>query len=298
MVLPATFWTDLWAGGLIGFREALEAMMIVVVFMLILRKSGRADLIGSIWKGVALGIAASIITALVFEFALGSFAENEAWFEGTLMVASSILIAVVILHLIKHQSKQELESIATGAMSDSEDGVRTLSFIAFLSVWREGSETVVFLSAGTETSWALLGLGVGITMAVLIGWSMHSKGARIDIHRLFSITTVLLLFVGAGLAGHGVHELQEEGLIPIIDGELWDVNPEWDSTGSPPLLHDKGAIGGLFRATFGWNGDPTLLEFFSWLTYLGLMGALVKRDTEAHTPAEGGPADSSAEEDE
>ena len=85
-----------------------------------------------------------------------------------------------------------------------------------------------------------------------------------------------------------VNELQEEeiGLIPIIDGELWNVNPEWDKEGSAPLLHDKGAIGGLFRAMLGWNGDPTLLEFLTWASYLTIMGILVRKDTVPHTPAE------------
>ncbi len=280
--------TDIWAGGLIGFREALEATMIVVVFMLILKKGGRNDMIPSIWKGVGLGIGASIITALIFEFIIGGFAENEAWFEGFLMIGSAILIAFVILHLIKHHSKEELEKIAKGAMLDSENGVKSLSIIAFLSVWREGSETVVFLTAGTETMWALVGLLIGIIIAVFLGWLMLSKGTQINIHKLFSITTILLLFVGAGLAAHGVHELQEDeiGLIPIIDEELWNVNPEWDKEGSAPLLHDKGAIGGLFRATLGWNGDPTLLEFLTWASYLTIMGILVRKDTVPHTPAE------------
>ena len=105
---------------------------------------------------------------------------------------------------------------------------------------------------------------------------------------MFTATTILLIFVGAGLAAHGVHELQEEdaGWIPVIDDEFWNVNPEWDGTGEAPILHDKGLIGGLLRATIGWNGDPTMLEFFTWLGYLSVMGILYKRDTDAHTPAE------------
>ena len=279
---------DMWAGGLIGFREAMEATIIVVVFILILKKSGRPEMMKNIWKGVGAGVVASIITAILFELIIGSFEDNEAWFEGVLMLASAALIAVVVFHLIKHHSKEELERIAEGAISDQEKGAKALSVIAFLSVWREGSETVVFMSAGTETSWAILGLVIGIFAAVMLGWLMLSKGVRIDIKRLFTITTVLLIFVGAGLAAHGVHELQEDevGLIPVYDDEFWNVNPQWDGTGDAPILHDKGMVGGTLRAVLGWNGDPTMLEFFTWAGYLTVMGILYKRDTESHTPAE------------
>lgn len=279
---------DIWTGGLIGFREAMEATLIVVVFILILKKSGRPELMKNIWKGVGAGIVASIITALLFQLVIGSFEDNEAWFEGVLMLASSILIAVVVFHLIKHHSKEELERFAEEAISDQEKGANALMVIAFLSVWREGSETVVFMSAGTETSWAILGLLIGISAAVLLGWLMISKGVQVDIKRLFTITTVLLIFVGAGLAAHGVHELQEDevGLIPVYNEELWNVNPQWDGTGDAPILHDKGMVGGILRAVLGWNGDPTMLEFFTWVGYLTVMGILYKRDTESHTPAE------------
>ena len=270
---------DFWTGGLIGFREALEATLLVVILILILRNGKREDLVPSIWKGVWLGVAASVVTALIFELIIGNFEDNEAWFEGFLMVASAILIAFVILHLVKHHSKKELEEFAEKAMLDSTNGAKTLSVIAFLSVWREGSETVVFLGASTETIWAIVGLAVGIAIAVALGWLMMKKGVQVDIKKLFSITTTLLIFVGAGLLAHGVHELQEEdaGLIPVINEELWDVNPEWDGEGDAPILHDKGAIGGIFRAMIGWNGDPTLLEFASWVAYLGVMYGLINR---------------------
>ena len=73
---------DVWAGGLIGFREAMEATIIVVVFILILKKSGRPEMMKNIWKGVGAGVVASIITAILFKLVIGSFEDNEAWFEG------------------------------------------------------------------------------------------------------------------------------------------------------------------------------------------------------------------------
>ena len=46
---------------------------------------------------------------------------------------------------------------------------------------------------------------------------------------------------------------------------IWDVNPSKNSDGSYPMLHDKGAVGGLLKGFFGYNGDPSLIEFITWL---------------------------------
>jgi high-affinity iron transporter len=279
---------DLWAGGLIGFREALEATLLVVIFLLIARRLERPELMRGVWKGVAFGLGLSLLTALLFETIIGGFEQNEAWFEGVLMVLSAVVIGVVVLHLIRHWTKQEIEHRIEEMLATGADPGRGAMLIALFSVWREGSETVVFMSAGTETAWALVGLVVGIAGAVTIGWLILERGVRVDIKRLFSVTTVLLIFVGAGLAAHGVHELQEEeaGLIPVFVDELWSVNPEWDGTGTAPLLHEQGAIGGLFAAAFGWNGNPTLLEVLTWCAYASTLGWLYLREDEAHSPGE------------
>ena len=37
------------------------------------------------------------------------------------------------------------------------------------------------------------------------------------------------------------------------------------SYGSYPAFHDKGIIGSLLKGLFGYNGDPSLVEFITWL---------------------------------
>ena len=32
-----------------------------------------------------------------------------------------------------------------------------------------------------------------------------------------------------------------------------------------PIMHDKGAVGGLLKGFFGYNGDPSLIEFVTWI---------------------------------
>jgi len=275
MVSPFLF-TDLWAGGLIGFREAVEAALIIGVLLTWLARSEREDLANWIWKGVGAGVLASLVVAALFAWVWGgveSFEANEAMFEGVLEILAAILLTAVIIHFVRHPSSKELEAWADEAFQTKQGA--GLFMISFLSVWREGSETVIFIGAGTEGSGGIVGVMIGIAMATLLAYIFFNRGMKVDIGKLFKITNVLLILFAAGLVAHGFHELQEAGVAPIIVEHIWDVNPDVSDTdvaaGNYPALHEKGVIGGIFKALFGWNGNPALLEVVLWGAYVAGM---------------------------
>jgi high-affinity iron transporter len=269
------------AGSLIGLREAVEAALIIGVLMTWLVRSNRGSLSNWIWYGVGAGIAASLVVAALFAWVWGgleSFEEHEALFEGVLEIFAALLLTLIIVHFIRHPSARELENWADEAFKQKHG--MGLFLISFLSVWREGSETVVFIGAGTEGTYAIVGVFFGIVVATGFAYAFFARGMEIDISKLFKITNVLLILFAAGLVAHGFHELQEAGVAPVVVEEIWDVNPEVDSETTYPLLHEKGAIGGIFKALFGWNGNPSLLEVLAWCGYTGGMLFLLSRGSE------------------
>jgi high-affinity iron transporter len=277
----AILWSDFLAGSLIGLREAVEAALIIGVLMTWLVRSNRGSLSNWIWYGVGAGIAASLVVAALFAWVWGgleSFEEHEALFEGVLEIFAALLLTLVIVHFIRHPSARELENWADEAFKQKHG--MGLFLISFLSVWREGSETVVFIGAGTEGTYAIVGVFFGIVVATGFAYAFFARGMEIDISKLFKITNVLLILFAAGLVAHGFHELQEAGVAPVVVEEVWDVNPEVDSEATYPLLHEKGAIGGIFKALFGWNGNPSLLEVLAWCGYTGGMLFLLRRGSE------------------
>ncbi len=277
----AILWSDFLAGSLIGLREAVEAALIIGVLMTWLVRSDRGSLSSWIWYGVGAGIAASIVVAALFTWVWGgleSFEEHEAMFEGVLEIFAALLLTLVIIHFIRHPSARELENWADEAFKQKHG--MGLFLISFLSVWREGSETVIFIGAGTEGTDAVVGVFFGIVVATVFAYAFFTRGMEVDISKLFKITNVLLILFAAGLVAHGFHELQEAGVAPIVVEEVWDVNPEVDSESTYPLLHEKGAIGGIFKALFGWNGNPSLLEVLAWCSYTGGMLFLLRRGSE------------------
>jgi len=277
----AILWSDFLAGSLIGLREAVEAALIIGVLITWLVRSDRGSLSSWIWYGVGAGIAASLVVAALFAWVWGgleSFEEHEALFEGVLEIFAALLLTLVIVHFIRHPSARELENWADEAFKQKHG--MGLFLISFLSVWREGSETVIFIGAGTEGTDAIVGVFFGIVVATVFAYAFFTRGMEVDISKLFKITNVLLILFAAGLVAHGFHELQEAGVAPVVIEEVWNVNPEVNSETTYPLLHEKGAIGGIFKALFGWNGNPSLLEVLAWCGYTGGMLFLLSRGSE------------------
>ena len=52
---------------------------------------------------------------------------------------------------------------------------------------------------------------------------------------------------------------------------LFDINPSVNSDGTYPALHEKGLIGSFLKGLFGYNGNPSLLEVISYVSYLSVI---------------------------
>ncbi len=202
------------AGFLIGFREALEAALIVGVLISLLYRTKRELMAKWVWSGVVLALIASVLTWMIFEIFVGEFSKkNEELFEGLLYLVAAILITTVILHVIGHASKEILENKAERAIEIRE--AFGIGLLAFVSVWREGVETVIFIGAGTENSDAITGLFIGIVLAAAIGYVLFATTKNLDIRFMFNVSTSLLIGFAAYLVMKAIHEFGEIGFMGI-----------------------------------------------------------------------------------
>ena len=205
---------DMEAGFLIGFREALEAALIIGVLITLLNRTNREFMTKWVWGGVLFALIASIFTWKAFEIIVGEFSkENEELFEGFLYLIAAVLITTVILHVIGHATKEVLEKKAEEAIEKREAFGAAL--LAFVSVWREGVETVIFIGAGTESNEAITGLFIGIILALIIGYVLFSSTKNMDIKFMFNMSTSLLIGFAAYLVMKAIHEFGEIGFMGI-----------------------------------------------------------------------------------
>jgi high-affinity iron transporter len=148
--------------------------------------------------------------------------QNQEIIEGATM-----LLAVVVLFYVSNWmvSKAEAEAWAgyiEGKVqsSISRGSMFSLAFAAFLAVFREGAETILFyqaLLASTETyiNMIWLGLGVGAVALVIIYILIRVLSIRLPLKPFFLGTSVLLFAMSVTFVGNGVKELQEGNVIGV-----------------------------------------------------------------------------------
>ncbi len=249
---------------LLALREGVEIVLIISIVLGTLRKINRGVYNHVVWVGV---IGAVISSALVAIILLGMGAslsgKSEQIFEGFTMLLAALLLTWMIFWM-----QTQARSIST----DLEVGVRhsvfrtnrwALFFLAFIAVLREGTELAIFFTAtalATNPSSALIGTALGLVGAVAIGFAIFSASIRLDIRMFFQFTGALLVLFAAGLIGHGVHELNEAGILPAIVEHVWDLSP---------LLDDQSTLGTMLKVMFGYNANPSLMEMLAYFLYLG-----------------------------
>jgi len=269
---------------IITFRETLEVALIIGIILSYLIKTKQIRYNNIVYVGIASGIVASIIGALLFNYLAGGFSgQAEKIFEGIVMLIGAILLTTMILWMMKqkHIAKELEHNVATTLAKTHKTG---LFLLVFVSVLREGIETVIFLSAASFVSVDnnIIGALIGITVAIFLGYLIFVSSMKINIKKFFNITSILLILFAAGLVAHGVHELQEANIIPIVIEHVWDINPPINPDGIYPLLHEKGHIGSIFVGLFGYNGNPSLIEILSYLLYLAIIFILWRNMEKIH----------------
>jgi high-affinity iron transporter len=257
------------ASLLLTFREGLEAALIIGIILSVLRQVNRRDQERSVWVGIGAAIVTSVGTGLLLN-ALGLAFEGgmEEIFEGFAMLVAAAVLTWMIFWMQRQAPnlRPSLEQNVQSALDSS--GRWALFGLTFVSVLREGIETALFMTAtvySTTPSQALLGGFLGLVVAVFLGYLIFMGGRQMNMKMFFRTTSLILLVVAAGLVAHGIHELQEAALVPIVIEHVWNINP---------ILDENGSIGIFLRALFGYNGNPSLVEVIVYVAYLLQAGVL------------------------
>ena len=259
------------ANFLITFRETLEASLVVGIMLAYLKKTKNTKYNNIVYLGVFSGIFASVLSAFLFLSIAGGFTGRaEQVFEGVTMLFGAFLLTTMILWMMnqKHVSRDIEEKMHKEINHSDKIG---LFMLVFLSILREGVETVIFLGSATLVSerFGFIGAASGITAAIILGYLIFVTSVKVDIKKFFNGSSLLLILFAAGLTSYGVHELQEASIIPTYIEHIWDINPDapLSDQGLYPLFHENGAVGSIAKGLFGYNGNPSFLEFLAYLIY-------------------------------
>ena len=256
---------------IISLREGIEAALVIAIMIAYLRRSNQGDLTRYVLGGAIAAIVSSMAIAILMSMLWGTFeGPLLAVFEGTVVLIAALLLTTMIVwmwHAGSGVAAEIEDSVSRRTAQNSGIGV---ALLAFALVLREGVELVLFTMAlaiqeGSET---YLGVAIGLTLAIGAGLAIHQGSLKVSLKAFFKWTSVLLVLFAAGMMAYGIHELQEAGLLLIGPLEVWNINPPQLPDGTYPLLHEKGLIGAMFKALFGYNGNPSALEVIVYSGYL------------------------------
>ena len=214
--------TFLGAFGII-VREGLEAILVIAAIIAYLTKSGNARNLKNVYIGAVAGVIASFIAAAILGWAKQAFV--TAGLAQEIIEGITALIAVCVLFYVSNWmiSKAEAASwsryIDGKVQSSVEQGSSfALAFTAFLSVFREGAEVVLFyqpmLSEGNPGMvWA--GFGAGCVLLVFIYLAITRLSIKLPIKVFFTATSILMAIMCVSFLGSGIKELAEGNVFDL-----------------------------------------------------------------------------------
>jgi high-affinity iron transporter len=250
------------ASFLIALREGIEAALIVAIILSYLKKVNAHDLAKPVYAGTVLGILASIVVGALFLILSVEFeGSGEQVFEGSTMLLAAAILTTMILWMSRNSGaySEDLKSRVQHALTTRHS--YGLAGLAFVSIVREGIETVLFLGSTSFTSdgaQTLVGGSIGLLFAVLVGVAIIRYSVRMNMRTFFNATGILLVLFAAGLVANGLGEFSEAGLVPPLVDHVWDSN--W-------VIGGDGDLGRLLKALFGYSAAPSLIQILGYAGY-------------------------------
>lgn len=208
------------------FREGLEAILIIGAIIAYLVKSGNKAKTKAVYIGCALALVASAaLAALLYSMKWTGIPQEII--EGiTALIAVAVLIYVSNWMLSKSEADSWNKYIK-GKVSSSVDNGKTfaLGFTAFLAVFREGAEVILFYQPLVSSAknienggWAIAGgILAGAVAIAAVFVVIRVFGVKLPLKPLFMGTSILMALMSIAFLGAGIQEL-------FIDGGLYPVS--------------------------------------------------------------------------
>lgn len=217
---------------IILLREGLEAILVIGGIIAYLVKSGNRRQLRPVYVGSVFAIALSAVAA----WGLHILKNKSAMFGASQEVIEGVtaLLAVVVLVYVSfwmlHKSETEtwtryIDSKVEGSIS--RGSMFALGFTAFLAVFREGAEVILFYqpmmndaqSQGIGYSPIVFGVIVAVVILAAVFIAIRFFSIKLPLKPFFIATSTLMAIMAIAFLGSGIKELLEGDAI-----DLWNVH--------------------------------------------------------------------------
>ena len=261
-------------GLIVGFREGMEAFLIVGIMLRYLDKIQRNDLKKNVTFGLWAGIGGSVVFGLVLwgiTILVGQAggAVSKLWESGASLLAL-IFISTFLYWMMKH-GKTIVGDVQSEVSKKLSAG--GLFALATVMVLREGAEIALFAFTSVDKQVYLIGILIGVLIAAVMAYLINKSLVKVNLAVLFNVTLIYLIFQAAYMLGYSIHEflsaLKSIGSL----GEDHMILTKLFNLSGTALDHKVGAIGVPLNILVGWYSKPEVIQFV--LQHLYIIGAFV-----------------------
>ncbi len=232
----------------IMLREGLEAILIVGALIAFLVRIGAGHRRRDIHIGVTAAVAMSLLTAVLLETVFVLDAAHREALEGFTLVAAVGVLFYVSYWLLSKMEVHRWTAFVKHRLQEAVSGgsAFALASAAFLAVYREGFETVLFYKALFVEGGALnttfvpvtAGIVIGAVALVVVYFAINRWGVRLPLKPFFGVTSAFLYYMAFVFAGKAVAELQEVGIVATTVLPGW---PRFPAVGVYPTRESLAA---------------------------------------------------------
>jgi high-affinity iron transporter len=218
-----SFWMAFLMSISILLREGVEAFLVILVVLSILKASNLA----SSSKWVHIGWIAALISGISLWFATNQLlpvgvSEMEI-LEGVISLIAVVMLLYVGFWLHGKSEAGKWKEYVSGLVKNATQNGSNfgLASLSFFVVFREVFESVLFLSAlniesaGTQENAIVLGFFGAVILLVVLAIVLLRFSTKLPIPKLFQISSFIMGALAVVLTGKGVHSFQETSLLPI-----------------------------------------------------------------------------------
>jgi high-affinity iron transporter len=259
---------DFYQGLIMGFREGLEAFLIIAIMIRYLIQANKLEFKKYVWTGASLGVLFSVIIGFILFLvsnALGNLDSIAKLWESFASFVALLLVTTFIIWMVKNGSNIVKDIEEKIEVHLSKVGIMTLAFVL---IAREGAEIAIFTFAG---NYSILSISFGILISLILVILIFYSLIKVNLKTIFTVTLAYLILQAGFLFGYSIHEglsaLKELGYLasshPIFT-KLFDLS-------STMLDHKTGLLGIPLYVGLGWYSKPEIVQFVIQYAYTSLI---------------------------
>jgi len=208
----------------ISAREGLEAVVVLAALLAGMRGPENRSTRRRVVTGAWLALAATALTFWISRTVIQSLSRYGEKLESVISVLA-VLVLLMVTNWVFHKVywvgwNAKLRKLSKSGEPGTESRLEWMSLVmvGFLTIYREGFETTLFLQSlilESGMKWVLIGIACGAVMVAGAGVLIFVIGARLPYRKLLVLTGVLVVTILVTFLGSTVRLFQTVGWLSI-----------------------------------------------------------------------------------